>query len=410
MKIIQKFILLSILVSFALSCSKNDKNSILYDKIHPKKSLNQELSSIDFKNKFTIVDFWATWCAPCIKGFDHLNELANDSNLKKKYNFIIISDEEEKKIKRRLADKNYDFVSLVDSLDQQKNNCGFKGKTFKEFNICALPTAVILNTEGNEVWRGQTKELTVDKLNQLYGGKKEVKNTSKTDSRTTSKVPKIDTIQTADYVFLSAESEEESNRSSTAADFSRFAVKGHSTKDLLVKITNENDYKFNISDNLANRFFTLKYDSQADEKSEKDHRAIVFQLFLDNFGLVSDTIQKQIKYKEVNISDLKLIEEAKSIESEDSYHSGYDYDTNDEGGKIVIINSKLETLVKILNDYFDTAYILSQDIEDITRYDFVIPYDKQSEILEVLNNTYGLSFESKEMMTMVLNISSLKND
>src|ERR1700733_6016608 len=36
---------------------------------------NAKLS--DFKGKFVIIDFWATWCSACIKGMSELNPIQN---------------------------------------------------------------------------------------------------------------------------------------------------------------------------------------------------------------------------------------------------------------------------------------------------------------------------------------------
>src|SRR5436190_4849864 len=52
-----------------------------------------------YKDKFLVLDFWATWCAPCIAGFPHLNKLQNriknDSIV-----FAIMTYENEKTIRR----------------------------------------------------------------------------------------------------------------------------------------------------------------------------------------------------------------------------------------------------------------------------------------------------------------------
>jgi thiol-disulfide isomerase/thioredoxin len=407
MKLIKVMIGLLVMSIVLNACQKSTNNAVLYTKIHPKKSLNQELNNVDFQNKFTLIDFWATWCAPCIKGFDHLNELATNSDLSEKYNFIIISDEAEDKVSKRLSGRELKVISLIDSLNPKKNDCGFRGKTFSEFGICALPTAVILNNKGEEVWKGQARNLTVQNLKNLYQGKSMTSNendTNKTPSKESS--PTVtDTVKTKNYIFVSKRELEESNRSSTSADFSRFGVKGHPAKELLMKITGLNDYKFMIDESLSNNYFSIKYQNKSDAFTEEEHRRKVKELVLAQFNLKMDTVQLQKTFKTLKISDIDKLVQAKSIESDKSYHSGYDYDTEESKGVIVLINSKLEVLVKILNDYFEVPFIISDDYTDQTKYDFEIPYNRKEDILRILEDDYGLSFSQNEKEITVYNIS-----
>ena len=38
----------------------------------------EEISLSDFKGKVLFLDFWATWCPPCVKEIPHFNELAKE--------------------------------------------------------------------------------------------------------------------------------------------------------------------------------------------------------------------------------------------------------------------------------------------------------------------------------------------
>lgn len=40
----------------------------------------ETISLKDYRNKFIILDFWATYCHPCIESLDHLDSIKNDFN------------------------------------------------------------------------------------------------------------------------------------------------------------------------------------------------------------------------------------------------------------------------------------------------------------------------------------------
>ncbi len=93
------------------------------------------------------VDFWATWCAPCISSMPHTQTLEH------KYGenilFVYISDEPENRIETFMQDKNYDFFTANDT----------KRLNYDDFDIRNIPTSILLNPEGKVLWRGKPWEL-----------------------------------------------------------------------------------------------------------------------------------------------------------------------------------------------------------------------------------------------------------
>jgi len=110
------------------------------------KDINQNWISLDELNgeKFTVIDFWATWCKPCVTGIPKLNTLY-----------------------AKFSDQGVEFVGI--NIDGPRNQS--KVKPFAKslgikypiildpdqelvdyFNITAFPTLIVLNKKGKEVF------------------------------------------------------------------------------------------------------------------------------------------------------------------------------------------------------------------------------------------------------------------
>ena len=100
----------------------------------------------EFKGKKVLLNYWATWCRPCIEEMPSLlraQEILKDEN----YIFLLASDQSMDKIKAFVAKKKFDFKFIR-----------FKGSLAK-IGVNALPTTFIYNEAGVQVLKlvGQTE-------------------------------------------------------------------------------------------------------------------------------------------------------------------------------------------------------------------------------------------------------------
>ena len=106
---------------FIFNCNANaQKNWAAVGKIVEKIAIDKVIDSRtpfqtlgDFKGKITILEFWATWCGPCIFSMEHLQKLKGI--YKDKINIVAISNEGEDKVRGFLKTHNLPFLFVVDT-------------------------------------------------------------------------------------------------------------------------------------------------------------------------------------------------------------------------------------------------------------------------------------------------------
>ena len=96
------------------------------------------ISLADLRGKVVLVDFWASWCAPCKASFPLLDTLRRDLRGKGVEVVAINVDERRRDMDAFLADRKHDMPVLVDS----------KGVAAQAFGVQAMPTSFILDRAG----------------------------------------------------------------------------------------------------------------------------------------------------------------------------------------------------------------------------------------------------------------------
>jgi thiol-disulfide isomerase/thioredoxin len=115
---------------------------------------NLDLS--EFKQGKIVINYWATWCAPCIKEMPSLKraeKILNDYG----YTFLLVSDETISKISRFKEKMNFDFNFLKSS------------KSFETLGIYSMPTSYIFDETGKivETIVGAIEWDSVEMINKL---------------------------------------------------------------------------------------------------------------------------------------------------------------------------------------------------------------------------------------------------
>ena len=151
MKLLIIFIYL-ITTNFSYGLEKPDlKNLVLIES--PKtyeevifKDINQKnLNLADFNGKLVILNFWATWCAPCKEEMPSLDDLQSNSKLSNLRIFPINIDQEDIS-KAAFFFKELDIKNLKIYFDAPITLA-------KKFSLRGVPTTILFNKQGKEFAR-----------------------------------------------------------------------------------------------------------------------------------------------------------------------------------------------------------------------------------------------------------------
>jgi thiol-disulfide isomerase/thioredoxin len=113
-------------------------------------NLKPPLTLASLRGKVVLVEFWATWCGPCIESIPHLNELH-----------------------RQYAGRNFQLLSFVEegheTMDSflTKNSVeypiGLESGSLEDYGISGIPHAFVIDQAGKIIWHGHSASPEMDK-------------------------------------------------------------------------------------------------------------------------------------------------------------------------------------------------------------------------------------------------------
>jgi len=111
------------------------------------------------KGRVVVLDFWATWCGPCVAAIPHMNELAEEFR-GRDIVFLAVTDEDEARVKAFLAKRPIDAVIGLDA----------GRKTARAFGVNSIPHTVIVGRDGTVVAATYPENVTSEFLREVLAG------------------------------------------------------------------------------------------------------------------------------------------------------------------------------------------------------------------------------------------------
>lgn len=120
-----------------------------------------DLSWDKLKGKVVVLEFWATWCGPCVQSIPHLNELAEQFK-DRPVVFISVTSENEEVVRNFLKTRTLNASVGID--DYEVLN--------KAFHVEGIPHAVIVDQNGHIAAIAHPAKIKPENLDEVLAGKK----------------------------------------------------------------------------------------------------------------------------------------------------------------------------------------------------------------------------------------------
>ena len=119
----------------------------------------KEVNFQSFKGEVTLVNFWATWCPPCIAEMPSLQALYNDYN--ERINIVLISNEAPQTVEEFIAGNEYSF-NVHRPLEGYPSS--FEVRSIPRTYIISKGGQIIIDKKGSANWNSRKVRDELDRL------------------------------------------------------------------------------------------------------------------------------------------------------------------------------------------------------------------------------------------------------
>lgn len=351
----------SLVIVFLLSWTYSGYGQIRFSEtIQTSKTATNTEASLFF------IDFWATWCGPCVYAGEYLSVL--QKQYPDRLYIVSLSEENPDIVKRFLKKKPTELAVSID----------YNGETFDANNTRTLPYGLLINADGKVLWKGNPtdfKRADLERFMRL--------NTKMKDIGNVIKVEEIKEVYEADYMpNLDVEIKPLENES----------------YDMLVKNDKGNyiQYKGYLKSIIAKEYKILEQQVQIAPELNKTYEVYVKKGVQATSSILED-LKLDLYHTETNGEVLQL--DISNIK----YWDTQQIDWGKDAAEYLIGDSQIQADNVTFKDVtFELASVLSLPVTttggeaDDNKHDWLIHYRFYNLMQSDLEDTYGIK-ASKEM-------------
>lgn len=338
--------------------------------------VNKELN-----NKYIVLEFWATWCGPCIAAVPHMNKLQQAFHQRDLY-YLSMTNESVAQVERTLKRINFSSIVVTDTTKQTQINFGDGVKGLETF-----PLTVLINKSGIIEWIGEPQNLDAKIMSKFLSNSLITKsnsrlgenNTQKGTSETLSFTDLLHKKDIKNYFQLKETSSQQMSKLMLGTMI--IVLNSYSLENIYNDIFKMNNKQLKLPENIKNKRYDILYKNIVNPQNI----GVLENDILSTLHLKKQTETKLIKENIVSISDSSLLE--KTLEKTFSHES-------EAGDKIIFTRSTISEVVnKLSNIASGQPYVFNGT--DKTKYDFIIGTKSKDEIIKSLKS-YGLTVKEKD--------------
>jgi len=347
------------------------------------------------KGKYILLEFWATWCAPCLGAVPHLNNLKEKYKKREDILFLSMTYEEPDKVLKTLKRVRFKTCVVTDQSEV----------TFKNFGVerdktISVPRTILIDNKGNVKWIGNPYQLT-DSLFDSFVNEKTIKQdiVEKIQPKVETPILEANVIETATQVLKDKQTKFcfsliESENKPTGQWASKSPLRGRyiDVNNRLWSIVSDllgvPKTQIVISDSIKDKRYCLFYRNDQIKNSKTCLDDIKSNL-LKALNLTEKIEQRTIEIYLMTVTDNSKLDvsEDKSGQS----HSGIN------NTHLTFSNTKIDSVIKTVSEFNKIIIIDNTNLSG--NYDFLIHKGSVEDLIKDFKS-YGLTLEKvKKKMT-----------